>query len=94
MIGKKSDIPSLISENTKPVEPEPEEDDSSNPPVPKVIINENGEIIIDESSLVVRRKETIDTSIEAIIENDNTTYSSFRKKSSRQWTNKGSFITL
>ncbi|KAG8191200.1 hypothetical protein JTE90_011883 [Oedothorax gibbosus] len=77
-------------ENTKPTEeePPPEEDESSNPPVPKVIISENGEIIIDESSLVVRRKETIDTSIEAIIENDNTTYSSFRKKSAKQWSNK------
>ncbi|GFS49305.1 transcription factor TFIIIB component B [Trichonephila inaurata madagascariensis] len=74
-------------EDTGPSVPpeEPEEDFSS---APKVIINADGEIILDESSLVVRRKDTIDRSKEAIIENDHTTYSSFRKRSVKTWTKK------
>ncbi|GFQ84639.1 transcription factor TFIIIB component B [Trichonephila clavata] len=74
-------------ENTGPSLPpeEPEEDFNS---APKVIINADGEIILDESSLVVRRKDTIDHSKEAIIENDHTTYSSFRKRSVKSWSKK------
>ncbi|GFT32038.1 transcription factor TFIIIB component B [Nephila pilipes] len=55
---------------------------------PKVIINADGEIILDESSLFVRRKDTVDKSGEPIIENDNTTYSSFRKRSVKTWSKK------
>ncbi|GBN31794.1 hypothetical protein AVEN_4609-1 [Araneus ventricosus] len=52
---------------------------------PKVIINDDGEIILDESSLFVRRKDTVDHSVAAVVENDNTTYSSFRNRSFRTW---------
>ncbi|GFY33798.1 transcription factor TFIIIB component B [Trichonephila clavipes] len=77
----------MTDEDTGPSVPpeEPEEDFNS---APKVIINADGEIILDESSLVVRRKDTIDRSKEAIIENDHTTYSSFRKRSVKTWTKK------
>ncbi|CAL1282792.1 unnamed protein product [Larinioides sclopetarius] len=52
---------------------------------PKVIINDDGEIILDESSLFVRRKDTVDHSVAAVVENDNTTYSSFRNRSFKTW---------
>ncbi|KAF8777210.1 Transcription factor TFIIIB component B'' like protein [Argiope bruennichi] len=74
-------------EDLLPVDdPPPKTDEVENCNIgPKVIINDDGEIILDESSLFVRRKDTVDHSVAAVVENDNTTYSSFRNRSFKTW---------
>ncbi|XP_054706290.1 transcription factor TFIIIB component B'' homolog [Uloborus diversus] len=52
-------------------------------PVPKLVVNENGDINIDESSLIVQRNLPDPSLVETVT--DETTYSSFRKKPSKQW---------
>lgn len=59
-------------------------DDNEETIGPRVKINENGEIVLDEASLVVKRKKPKDNSIKTVYEDDKTlstrtNYSSFKK---------------
>ena len=76
----------------KPVVERPIEDNKANDEEeedeesigPRVKINENGEIVLDEESLVVKRKKPKDQSIKTVYEDDRiistrTNYSSFKK---------------
>lgn len=75
-----------FNEANKTNEEEEEEDEES--VGPRVKINENGEIVLDEESLIVKRKKPKDQSIKTVYEDDRiistrTNYSSFKKPGRR-----------
>nr|XP_042902299.1 mediator of DNA damage checkpoint protein 1 isoform X3 [Parasteatoda tepidariorum] len=71
-------------------EEELDEDDDDASIAPKLFVNENGEIIVDETSLVRERKKTfVDMNAEAVILDDSdVTYATFRRKVSKKWSPK------
>ena len=80
--SKEQPAPERPSEDSKANEEEENDDEESIGP--RVKINENGEIVLDEESLVVKRKKPKDQSIKTVYEDDKiistrTNYSSFKK---------------
>lgn len=83
------DIPAMETPEIEELQVEDDVCDS----VPKLVISEDGTINIDQVSLVVSRKTLPEPPINQVVRNEETTYSSFRKRPlSKHWTTKDTFI--
>ncbi|XP_023223280.1 transcription factor TFIIIB component B'' homolog isoform X2 [Centruroides sculpturatus] len=84
------DDPQDMPSNENLEEQEIEQPLEESVPGPRVMVGPNGEITIDEDSLVIRRSNDKNTLTEVVQEVSECTYSSFRKQRPKHfWTDKG-----